>query len=298
MYFASYLYKDNEGYGVLNGQQTKIIPMEDLLSKLNEEAPENLLEFIRLFSDSLILELQNIIDNNNFEGIPVKDVKLTAPIPYPRRDLFCLGKNYEDHANEIKSLHTGKSSVPDYPIYFSKIADPAIGHMDNVTIPFNTTNAVDYEVELAIIIGKDGKDISPENVEDYIFGYTIANDITARDIQTKHVQWFRGKSLDSFTPMGPYIAYKSEIGFPVKLDISCKVNGEIRQNSNTDKLIFDIPYIISDLSKGLTLRAGDIILTGTPAGVGLGFNPPKYLKSGDVVECSIEKLGTLVNYIK
>lgn len=199
---------------------------------------------------------------------------------------------------EVKSLPGGKAAIPDHPIYFTKVADPVIGHMDKVLIPKDYTEKIDYEVELAIIIGKDGKDISPEDVESHIFGYTIGNDISARDVQTKHVQWFKGKSLDTFTPMGPWIVHKSEIEFPVELDIRCKVNNEIRQNSNTKNLIFDIPYIISDLSKGLTLRAGDIILTGTPAGVGIGFSPHKYLKSGDVVECFIEKIGTLVNVIE
>lgn len=298
MYFASYLYKDNEDYGILNTEKTKIIPMKELLKQINKEVPRNLLDFISVYSDSLIPSLESIIAENEDSGIPLENIKLTAPIPYPNRNIICLGKNYEDHALEIKSLPGGKAAVPDFPIYFTKAANPAIGHMDKVVIPTHVTNEVDYEVELAIIIGKDGKNIAPQEAEDYIFGYTIVNDISARDIQMKHSQWFRGKSLDTFTPMGPYLVYKSEIDYPVNLDVSCKVNGEIRQSSNTDKLIFDIPYIISDLSNGFTLKAGDIILTGTPAGVGMGFNPPRFLKSGDVVECSIEKIGTLVNYIK
>lgn len=170
--------------------------------------------------------------------------------------------------------------------------------MDKVIIPKDYSHNFDYEVELAVIIGKDGKDIPFEEAEDYIFGYTIGNDITVRDIQKKHIQWFKGKSLDTCTSIGPYIVHKSAIPFPVDLDISSKVNGEIRQKSNTKDLIFDIPTIISDLSKGLTLRAGDIILTGTPAGVGAGFKPPKYLKPGDIVECYIEKIGSLTNIIE
>lgn len=297
MKFLSYVYKGNEGYGVLNDKHNSVIPMDTLLKKLNKKVPETLLEFICSYSDSLIPELRKALDDID-EGLPLDDIKLTAPIPYPRRNVFCLGKNYIGHAMEIKSLPTGESDVPKHPIYFSKIADPAIGHMDKIIIPKDYTMDIDYEVELAVIIGKDGKDIPPEKAEEYIFGYTIGNDITARDIQKKHIQWLKGKSLDSFTLMGPWIVHKSEIEFPVELEIVSKVNGEIRQKSNTKKLIFDIPYIISDLSKGLTLRAGDIIMTGTPEGVGMGYNPPRFLKPGDVVECHIEKIGTLVNIVE
>ncbi len=297
MKFLSYVYKGNEGYGVLNDKHNSVIPMNTLLKKLNRKVTENLLEFICFYSDSLIPELRKALDDID-EGLPLDDIKLTAPIPYPRRNVFCLGKNYAEHAMEVKSLPTGESDVPKHPIYFSKIADPAIGHMDKIIIPKDYTMDIDYEVELAVIIGKDGKDIPPEKAEEYIFGYTIGNDITARDIQKKHIQWLKGKSLDSFTPMGPWIVHKSEIEFPVELEIVSKVNGEIRQKSNTKKLIFDIPYIISDLSKGLTLRAGDIIMTGTPEGVGMGYNPPRFLKPGDVVECYVEKIGTLVNIVE
>ena len=198
----------------------------------------------------------------------------------------------------MDSLPNIDSSIPKHPIYFTKIADPAIGHMDNIIIPTEYTENLDYEVELAIIIGKEGKNISPDNVEEYIFGYTIGNDISARDIQTKHIQWFKGKSLDTTTALGPYIVSKSKIKLPVELDIRCKINGEIRQSSNTRNLIFNIPYIISDLSQGLTLKPGDIILTGTPAGVGAGFKPPKYLKPGDKIESIIEDIGTLINFVK
>lgn len=297
MKFVSYIYDNNEHYGVINADESKVIPMYLLFEKLDKVCPINLLEFIQSSSDSLLLDLKDMLNENHYNAIALVDLKITAPIPNPRRNVFCLGKNYADHAMEIKSLPGGEAKVPNYPIYFTKVADPAIGHMDKVIIPTGITEKVDYEVELAIIIGKDGKNIELKDVEDFIFGYSIANDISARDVQGKHIQWFKGKSLDTFTPMGQYIVHKSHIGLPVELDIRCNVNGELRQSSNTKNLIFDIPYIVSDLSKGLTLRAGDIILTGTPAGVGMGFNPPKFLKSGDVIECYIEKLGTLVNMI-
>lgn len=297
MKFASYIYENKNSYGVLNSAESKIVPMEVLLKTLNKETPQNLLGFIETFSDNLVPDIQNILKDMDDKGIDIKSVKITAPIPNPRRNVFCLGKNYADHAMEVKSLPGGEARIPDYPIYFTKVTDPAIGPMDKIIIP-EISHKVDYEVELAVIIGKDGKDIAPEDVEEYIFGYTVANDVSARDIQTNHIQWFKGKSFDTFTPMGPYLVHKSRIGFPVELEISSKVNDEVRQNSNTKNLIFDISYIISDLSKGLTLRAGDIILTGTPAGVGIGFNPQRFLKSGDIVECYIEKLGKLINTIE
>lgn len=297
MKFVSYIYDSKNDYGILSEDENSVIPMKVLLSKLNMEIPENLIEFIRISSDILILDLKKLLNENEIIGVSMVDLKLTAPIPNPKKNVFCLGKNYIDHAMEI-DIPGIEPDIPEFPIYFTKVTDPAMGHMDNVLIPNNITEMGDYEVELAIIVGKDGKDISPEDAENYIFGYSIANDISARDIQTKHNQWFKGKSFDTFTPMGPYLVHKSVVVFPIELDISCKVNGELRQNSNTKNLIFDIPYIISDLSKGLTLRAGDIILTGTPAGVGMGLNPPIYLKSEDVVECHIEKLGTLINTIK
>ncbi|NLY67837.1 MAG: fumarylacetoacetate hydrolase family protein [Tissierellia bacterium] len=296
MKFISYIYDGKEGYGIVD--ENSIVPMNALLKVLGKNTPESLLDFICTYSDSLLGDLKAVLSKENIEKIPYDRVKITAPIPHPRRNIFCLGKNYREHALEIKSLPGGKTAIPDYPIYFTKVADPCIGHMDKVIIPKEYSENIDYEVELALVIGKDGRDIPMEKAEEYIFGYTIANDITARDIQKKHVQWFKGKSLDTFTPLGPYIVHKSLIDFPVELDISCSVNGEIRQKSNTKHMIFDIPYIISDLSKGLTLRAGDIILTGTPAGVGMGFDPPRFLKAGDVVECYIEKIGTLVNIVE
>lgn len=298
MKYLSFRFKERHGYGVLTDDKTRVIPIAALLNKLKKSAPETLKEFISIYSNTLTYELIDMLPECIDMGIPLSDIRLTSPIPYPRRNIFCLGKNYAEHALEIKSLPGNTATIPEIPIYFTKIADPSIGHLDNIKLPIGTSTKIDYEVELAIIIGKDGYNIPKEEAEEYIFGYTIGNDITARDIQKRHIQWFKGKSFDTFMPLGPYIVDKTEIKFPVELDISCSVNGEIRQSSNTKNLIFDIPYIISDLSKGITLKAGDIILTGTPAGVGAGSNPPRFLKSGDVIECSIEKIGKLINYIE
>lgn len=297
MKFISFLYEEKADYGLLLSDETTIIPMKAILNKLDMAAPESLLEFIRTYSDALNDRLEYTAKACSDAGILLSDVTLLAPIPHPRRNVFCVGKNYADHATEIQAEGIN-ADIPVNPIYFTKLADPAIGHNATTVIPKGYTECFDYEVELAVIIGKDGKDIPPEEAYDYIFGYTIGNDISARDIQTKHVQWFKGKSLDGTTALGPYIVPQTEIGSPPELNISCKVNEAVRQSSNTRMFIFDIPTIIADLSQGLTLRAGDIILTGTPAGVAMGMNPPKYLKSGDKMECSIEKIGTLINFVE
>lgn len=296
MKFATYIYNKVEEVGVISSN--RVIPLREIMSTINMKAPKNMNEFIELADDNLIEKLKEHINKNNYQGIEMKDIKLSPPIPYPRRNIICLGKNYLDHAKETSGVPGGTDDIPKFPIYFTKIANPAIGNGDIIKRHSDITDSLDYEVELAVIIGKDGINIKKEEAGDYIFGYTIINDVSARNIQMKHGQWFKGKSLDTHCPMGPYIVHKSEIPLPLELDIKCRVNGELRQNSNTKEFIFDIPHIISDLSKGMKLIAGDIIITGTPAGVGLGFKPNKFLNSGDVVECCIEKIGTLTNKIE
>jgi 2-keto-4-pentenoate hydratase/2-oxohepta-3-ene-1,7-dioic acid hydratase in catechol pathway len=290
----TYLYNNKETVGFLNEEKTGIIPAQNVLPNAHGL---NMISIIELFGN---IDLENLINaiNSCKEEINLSEVKVLPPIPYPKRNVICLGKNYLDHIHEVKSLKNVNSDIPQKPIYFSKIAFPAIGHEDIIESHSHFVSNLDYEVELAVIIGKKCKNVSQEESEDCIFGYTIANDISARDIQTSHGQWHKGKSIDTFCPLGPYIAYKSNITFPPKLKIQCYVNGELRQNGSTSDLIFDIPTIISDLTRGITLYPGDIILTGTPAGVGAGFNPPKYLKTGDKVDCLIEGIGTLSNTIK
>lgn len=256
----------------------------------------SMLELIEKMNSDLEREIACMVSTTT-HLLPLASVKLLAPIPYPRRNVFCLGKNYMDHAREINATQISDSGIPEAPIYFTKLAAPAIAHGDPIVFSRHATGQVDYEVELAVIIGQAGSNIKVEEALEYVFGYTIVNDVTARDLQVSHKQWFKGKSLDSFCPMGPCIVYRDEITAPVDLDIQCRINGELRQNSNTGHLIFDIPYIISDLSKGLTLKPGDIICTGTPSGVGIGFAPPQYLKDGDVVECYIENIGYLTNRV-
>ncbi|WP_113671605.1 fumarylacetoacetate hydrolase family protein [Vallitalea guaymasensis] len=293
MYLCTYEYEGKENVGIMIKDNVSIIP----INKLIDESINDMNEFISMYSDKMVFLKKKV---NEYSGnlISLNDVKIGSPIRYPRRDILCLGKNYKDHALEIKDFVKSKELIPKYPIYFTKRADRTIGTGDTILRHGQITNEIDYEVELAVIIGKDGIDIDKKDVEEYIFGYTIVNDVSARDIQRKHEQWFRGKSLQTFCPMGPYIVTKDEIPSPVALDIACKVNDELRQSSNTKNMIFDIPHIISEVSKGIELKTGDIIITGTPSGVGLGFNPPRYLKSGDKIECTIEKIGALINYME
>ena len=294
MFLLTYSYNSEVALGFLNEEKTGIIPASKVL-----KGAENLdmTGIIEIFDSIDLDQLKNSLDTYQ-EAIRLSQVKVLSPIPYPRRNVICLGKNYLDHINEVKSLKNVNSDIPEKPIYFSKIAYPAIGHGDLVDSHSNIVKHLDYEVELAVIIGKKCKNVPVEEAENCIFGYTIANDISARDIQTSHGQWHKGKSFDTFCPIGPYIAHKSNVAFPPKLKIQSYVNKELRQNGNTGSLIFGIAAIIKDLTAAITLYPGDIILTGTPAGVGAGFNPPKYLKPGDRVDCVIEGLGTLSNTIK
>lgn len=297
MFLLTYFYEGSEAAGFLNSNKNGIIPASVVFSKLNVPSPSDMLNIIDVFDDLELDKINEAIVSCS-EFIDLDKVKILSPIPYPRRNVICLGKNYLDHVKEVKNLKNVSADIPSKPIYFSKIAYPAIGQDDFVDMHQGIVKELDYEAELAVIIGKKGKNICKEEAEDYIFGYTICNDISARDLQQEHVQWHKGKSFDTFCPLGPVIAHKSAIAFPPELEIKSFINGEIRQNSNTKQLIFDIPTIISDLSSGITLYPGDIILTGTPAGVGAGFNPPKYLNPGDKMECFIEGIGTLVNTVK
>ncbi|MBE5817173.1 MAG: fumarylacetoacetate hydrolase family protein [Clostridiales bacterium] len=231
------------------------------------------------------------IDKSVIEKISVNDVRLTSPVS-AKRNIFCVGKNYLDHLNEIKA--TAANSVPKFPSFFTKSSMTLNGPYDNVPLHGNATSGVDYEGEIAVIIGKECRNVSVEDAEDYIFGYAIANDVTARDLQTQHMQWFKGKSLDGFCPIGPAVVTKDEFNTE-NAEITTYVNGEMRQHSFMSNMIFDVPTIIYYLSQGMTLLPGDIILTGTPSGVGGGKNPPLYLKDGDVVKIEVSGIGHIEN---
>ncbi|MBO9128695.1 fumarylacetoacetate hydrolase family protein [Bacillus sp. 165] len=221
------------------------------------------------------------------------DVKLMAPIPRPRKNILCVGKNYRDHAVEM-----GSEDVPENILFFTKAPTTVIGQNDTIQCYEHITEELDYEGELAVVIGRKGKTIRPEQAMDYVFGYTILNDVTARDIQRRHKQFFLGKSFDTFCPMGPCLVHSSAIDDASCLNIETKVNGEVRQFSNTSNMVFSLEDIISAASQGMTLEPGDIIATGTPAGVGKGFKPPRFLRKGDRIEITIDNIGTLENAVK
>ncbi len=231
--------------------------------------------------------------------VPFGEITVEAPIPTPRRNIFCVGKNYRDHAREFSGSGYEAGAVKGaeidaFPAVFTKPPSSVVGPDAVVDLQAAVTSEVDYEIELALVIGKAGRDIPRDRAFEHIWGYTIINDLTARDRQKRHKQWFLGKALDGFCPMGPWIATADEID-PGNLDLETRVNGEVRQRANTGDLIFDIPSLVETISAGLTLVPGDIIATGTPAGVGIGFDPPRFLRPGDVVEMSITGLGTLRN---
>ena len=231
-------------------------------------------------------------------SVPTAEAVLLAPIPRPRQDIICLGMNYRDHLTEAANYDSAFAKERPVTVYFSKRVSQAVAPEGFIERHAGLTERLDYENELAVIIGKTARDVKAADAADYIFGYTIVNDVSAREVQTAHKQFYFGKSLDGFTPMGPCITTADEIAFPPALTLTTLVNGEPRQSSNTALLLNIIAEIIEELSSGMTLLPGTIIATGTPAGVGMGFDPPKFLKPGDVVECAVEGIGTLRNTVR
>ncbi|WP_409967040.1 fumarylacetoacetate hydrolase family protein [Bengtsoniella intestinalis] len=231
--------------------------------------------------------------------VSMADVEILSPIPCPLADAICLGMNYLDHAKEAAAFnHQSFDRDAMIPVYFSKRATRTVDPTGIIPRHAGLVQQLDYEAELAVILGKDAFNVAEEDVADYIFGYSVANDVSARVLQTKHKQFYFGKSLDGYFPMGPCILTADSVPYPPELAISSKVNGELRQNSNTNQLMTTISQLVANLSRGMTLKAGTIFLTGTPAGVGMGFHPPKFLEVGDVVECAIESIGTICNTVK
>jgi 2-keto-4-pentenoate hydratase/2-oxohepta-3-ene-1,7-dioic acid hydratase in catechol pathway len=233
---------------------------------------------------------------------PIDGHRLCAPIASPRRNLFCVGKNYREHAKEFNQSGFDAASAPSEiappaPSFFTKPGSSIVGPNEPVLSHAGATKEIDYEVELAVVIGKPGRGIRKKDAYSHVWGYTIVNDVTARDLQKAARQWFLGKSLDTFCPMGPCIATADEID-PENVDVRTWINGELRQDANTRDLIFDIPTLIETLSAGMTLQPGDVIATGTPAGVGIGFCPPRFLRPGDEMRLAISGIGELVNRIQ
>jgi 2-keto-4-pentenoate hydratase/2-oxohepta-3-ene-1,7-dioic acid hydratase in catechol pathway len=230
-------------------------------------------------------------------SVALDEVRLLAPIPQPRRNVMCVGKNYADHARESNEARGEKVEIPDVPVIFTKATTAVNGPYDDIPVDARVSEQMDYESELAVIIGQPGRNINATDGLDHVFGYTVLNDVTARDLQQRHKQFFKGKSLDGCCPIGPWIVTADEIPNPHTLRISCHVNGELRQDSNTAEMMFDVPATLAHLSNGMTLLPGDIIATGTPSGVGFAMKPPVYLRPGDVVECYVEKVGTIRNRV-
>jgi 2-keto-4-pentenoate hydratase/2-oxohepta-3-ene-1,7-dioic acid hydratase in catechol pathway len=234
-------------------------------------------------------------------AVALSEVQLRAPLPHPRRNIFCVGKNYHAHAKEFARSGFDSSAkaggeIPAEPIIFSKVPECVIATGEAIEMP-KVSTTIDYEAELAVIIGKGGKGITKADAMQHVWGYTIVNDVTARDWQNRHMQWHMGKSFDTFCPMGPWLVSADEMD-GTHTRVRCWVNGEERQNASTEDLIFDIPTLIETLSAGITLYPGDVIATGTPVGVGIGFTPPKYLTAGDVVRVEIDGIGALENPVK
>lgn len=296
MKFVTYEIEHKRRLGVINRDGTWIYPLRSL--DMDYKTMQELIEGISE-SEKQLLEHVSGQDPYKIKGaVPAEEAILLAPIPHPVQDVICLGINYMAHAEESarykKEAFGGERP---FAVYFSKRVSEATGTGAEIPSHKELVQDLDYEAELAVIIGKDAKSVPISEVKNYIFGYTVINDVSARTLQTRHKQWYFGKSLDGFLPMGPCIVTAEEFPYPPRLSIQSRVNGELRQDSSTELMIFGIDHVVSELSAGMTLKAGTIIATGTPAGVGMGFDPPRFLKPGDVVECSIEGIGTLVNRV-
>jgi 2-keto-4-pentenoate hydratase/2-oxohepta-3-ene-1,7-dioic acid hydratase in catechol pathway len=260
--------------------------------------PGTLLDLIEQGPDAWARLHDRVADRADLPGIhPLSAIRWHAPLPRPRKNVFCLGLNYVAHAQESAQARGREVKVPTVPVIFTKAPTTVNGPFDDVPVDRAVTQQVDWEVELGAIIGRAGRDIPAADAQQHVFGYTVINDVSARDLQAQHLQWFKGKSLDGFCPMGPVVVTADEFGDPQQKRLQLRVNGVVKQDANTADMIFPVDTIIDWLSRGLTLEPGDVIATGTPQGVGLGRTPPEFLQHGDIVEAEIEGIGTLRNRI-
>ena len=298
MRFLRFLQEGIEYTGVVRKGSNQVVLLEKICPRFKGKS---LTEFIQTYTPEEMKMIHEVLADGETKyssnAPTLEEIKLTAPISRPLHDVLCVGQNYWDHIEEVHRYLGEEPPQRDASVYFTKRASRILGSDEPLVGRFDLDENIDYEVELAVIIGKEGKDIPKDEVDTYIFGYSILNDFSSRIIQRKHTQWFKGKSVDGYTAMGPWVVTKDEFLHPLAIDLSCRVNGEVRQQSNTKAMMADIPTLIHELSQGMTLEAGDIIATGTPSGVGMGMVPPTFLKRGDVVECEIEEIGILRNMI-
>ena len=298
MHFLTYERNGDVRLGVLSAGGDRVIDVAAAAATLGvQDAPTSMLEAIRRESDTVALAHRLIAEMDALPPaatIALDEVDVKAPIPRPSKNLFAVGLNYVRHNKEF----TGSDVLPKDPIVFTKPPTTVVGPGDVIPLRPDLSPQIDYEGELAVVIGKGGRDIAEADAHEHVFGYTIINDVTARDLQKRTSQWFLGKSLDGFGPMGPYLVHASDFSWPIATGIRTIVNGEVRQDSNTELLYFGVAKLIATISAGITLEPGDVIATGTPEGVGMGFDPPKYLRDGDVVEVEIDGIGRLVNPVR
>jgi 2-keto-4-pentenoate hydratase/2-oxohepta-3-ene-1,7-dioic acid hydratase in catechol pathway len=287
MKLATIAWDESSSAALLVGDQ--FAPVRQLPGRDN--ALDVLPLIVRPLTDDEVRELQRL------PLLPLPATGWLPPILYPPKNIFCIGRNYLEHLKDSSRAEGKKIEPPKFPIWFTKAANALVGHGGAIEHDPAFTQQLDYEGELAVIIGRNCRRVPPQRALDCVFGYTVLNDVSARDVQLRHQQWFRGKSADSYAPCGPWIATADEIGDPQTLQLRTLVNGEQRQRDTTANMIFDIRAQIADLSAGITLEPGDIIATGTPMGVGAGMEPPRYLKDGDEVTVEIDRIGRLANRV-
>lgn len=268
--------------------------VDDVIFDLSEVAPD-MLSLIEL-GDHGLAQAKAKLDTAR-QSIPLASARLLAPIPTPRRNIMCLGLNYAEHTAESAATGMTQGGPPEFPVIFTKATTSANGPFDDIPFDAAISNELDWEVELGVVIGRLGTNINLDQALTHVYGYMVINDVSARDIQRRHKQFFKGKSLDGACPMGPWIVTADEIKDPHDLALSTKVNGVVKQDSNTRHMIFDVPATIMHMSAGMTLLPGDIIATGTPGGVGFARTPPEFLKPDDVVECEVERVGRIRNRV-
>jgi 2-keto-4-pentenoate hydratase/2-oxohepta-3-ene-1,7-dioic acid hydratase in catechol pathway len=292
MHLVTFSDGGNARIGALDAARGEIVDF----SQAAPELPRDMLAFIALGTEGWHAAHRALGSGKG--RLPAASVKLRAPIPRPARNILCVGKNYREHAREVQATAIAgadKDGVPEVPVIFTKWSSSVIGPGEPIPSHLDPTQSTDYEGELAVIIGPGGRGIARAEAMRHVYGYTIVNDVTARRLQKLHNQWFLGKSIDGYCPMGPAIVTAERVRDLGRLQVRTRVNGELRQDGSVADLIFDIPFLIETLSRTMTLEPGDIISTGTPAGVGMGFKPPKFLQKGDVVAVTIEPIGTLRN---